>query len=297
MNTVDRVALIELVEHQQTTRLAIDTYLSAIAIAKLDKETEYPTIYSFTPYKLYKSMKDNMDWINESSVYFALDRLIEMGLVHHDKVKKELWILNSGTGHIEGDKYRKNKGYIKLHHFFFERIFYYLPLVEKKIALLAALRLNGDALDPENINFKSKKNPETFEYYKRVLKVNRLAHIKTAIRHLKEVGLFTISELENNTVQFALNTISKALVVGTDKLFSFTQDQLTKTTKMLKEANKGVVSFQEQHIKAVCEVIKDFSMEFGRKVCRELCKNNRGNIRNILGYTKGIVARLQHSPA
>lgn len=297
MNTIDRVALIELIEHKDITDLSIVTYLSTIAISKLDDETGYPTVRNFTKYKLYKAMKDKMDWINESSVYNAFDRLMDMGLVHHDKIKKELWILNSGVGHIKGDANFRNKGYITLHHFFFERIFYNLPLVEKKIAIIATLRLNGDVLDPENINFKSKKNPETFSYYKKVLKVNRLAHIRKAVRNLKKVGLFTISELENNTVQFALNTISKALVVGTDKLFSFTQEQLKRTTKMLKEASKGVVSFKEPHIKAICEVIKDYSMEFGRKVCKELCKNDRGNIRNLLGYTKSIVARLQHSPA
>lgn len=297
MNTIDRVALRELIEHKDTTDLSIVTYLSAVGMSKLDACTDYPTIRQFTPYKLYKSMKDNMDWINESSVYFAFDRLVKMGLFHYDKSSKELWILNSGTGHMKSDENFSNKGYITLHHFFFQRIFYDLPLIEKKIALIAASRLNGDVLDPENINFKSKKNPETFEYYKRVLKVNRLAHIKNAIRHLKEVGLFTISELANNTVQFALNTISKALVTGTDKLFNFTQVQLKKTEKMLKETSNGTVSFKEPHIKAICEVIKDYSMEFGRKVCRELCKNDRGHIRNLLGYTKSIVARLQHSPA
>lgn len=297
MNTIDRIALRELIEHKDTTDLSIVTYLSAIGMSKLDTDTDYPTIPQFTPYKLYKSMKDNMDWINESSVYFAFYRLVEMGLFHYDKSNKELWILNSGTGHLKSDENFSNKGYITLHHFFFQRIFYDLPLVEKKVALIAALRLSGDVLDPENINFKSKKNPETFEYYKRVLKVNRLAHIKKAIRHLKEVGIFTISELANNTVQFALNTISKALVTGTDKLFNFTQVQLKKTEKMLKESNKGIVAFKEQHIKAVCEVIKDYSMEFGRKVCKELCKTDRGNVRNLLGYTKSIVARLQHSPA
>lgn len=296
MNTVDRIALYELVEHERTTDLAMVVYLSAIAISKIDEDTGYPTIHNFTRYKLCKSMKDNMDWINESSVYLAFDRLVDMGFFHHDAENKELWIINSGNGHIKSDEF-KNKGYLRLHHFFFSKVFYNLSLVAKKIALIVVSRLNGDVLDPEKLNFKSKKNPETFAYYKKILKVNRLAHIKAAIKELKAVGLFTISELEHNTVQFALNTISRALVVGTDKLFSFTQEQLKKTEKILKEVNKGVVSFSEQIIKEVCEAIKDCGMELGRKVCKELCKSDRSDVRNFLGYTKSIVARLAHATA
>lgn len=303
MNKIDRVAIKEIIEHDQTTSLTIDTYLSAIAIAKLDSETGYPTIHNFTRYKLYKSMKDKMDWINESSIYLVFDRLLEMGFFHHDQENKELWILNSGTGHIASDENYSNKGYITMHHFFFNRAFYNLSLVAKKMALMVASRIGGDALNPVKINFLVKRKPKDelnklrYEDYCEIFKTNRPAHIRAAIKELKKVGLFTISELEHGTVQFALNTISKALIVGTDKLFNFTQEQLNKTTKMLKEASKGVVAFKEQHIKQVCEAIKDYSMEFARKVCKELCKTDRGNVRNLLGYTKSIVERLKHNPA
>lgn len=227
MNKVYKQSLTDLIENEKTTDLSIITYLSAIAMSKLDRETGYPTIRSFTVYKLFKAMRDNMDWINESSVYLSFDRLVDIGFFYYNKDTKKLLIMSSGSGHIKNHEHFKNKGYIRLHHFFFNRIFYRLSLVAKKIALIVVIRINSDSLDPENINFKSDKKPEIFEYYKRVLKINRLAHIKNAVHHIKEVGLFNISELEDNTIQFTFNTVSGALVVGTDKLVDFTLEQLS----------------------------------------------------------------------
>lgn len=294
MYKIDRQAIIQLIKHQYTTSLGIVTYMSAVGISKLNKTTGYPTIEKFTIYKLYKNMKDKMYWINESSVNIAVKRLIEQGfLAFIDEDKTTLVILNTGVGHIKSDEYFKSDGYITMHHFFFSKIFFDLPLPAKKLALLMVSRLNGDAINSQKINFKSKKNPETFTEFAKMLKINRLAHIKTILNELK--CLFDIVELSNNTFTYGLNKISKALITGTDKLWNFTQEQVKKTEKILREVNTKGINFKDIHIKEITEAIKDNTMAFNRKVLKELCKNNRGNVKRMIGYVKGICNRLRTS--
>lgn len=296
MNTIDRQAIKDLIEDEQTTNMSIVTYLSAVAMSKLDNETGYPTIYNFTVYKLYKNMKDKMDWINESSISLAFERLISQGfLAYLDEEKNILAILNSGSGHIPNDENYKSDGYIYLHHFFFNRIFYKLTLPAKKLALYFASRLDGDAArEPYPINFKSKKDPESFPKWCKTLKVNRLAHIKSIIKELK--GLFNIIELKHNTIKITLNTISKACITGTDKLWNFTQDQVKKTEKILKEVNTKNFKFRYKDILEITEAIKENTMEFNRKVLKELCKNSRKDVIRMIGYVGGISSRLKSNP-
>lgn len=295
MNKVDRRAIMELVEDSGITSLCITTYFSAIAMSKLDKKTGYPTIKKYTTYKLYKNMKDKMYYINESSMRLAVDRLIDLGyFAYLDKEKTELAILNSGNGHIKSDENYKSEGYITMHHCFFNKIFFDLSLRAKKLALIVMCRLNNSYIKEININFKSKKNPESFKYFCETLKVNRLAHIKYTINELK--SLFHVVELANNTFRFSLNGISKAIISGTDKLFNFTQEQLSKTEKMIKEANKKNLSFKPKQIQEICEAVCGYNMSIGRKVIKELCKRKRINVKNLLGYTKGILARLNTKP-
>lgn len=295
MNKVDRQAVMELVEDSEITSLCITTYFSAIAMSKLDKETGYPTIERYTTYKLYKNMKDKMYYINESSVRLAVGRLIDLGYFEYlDKEKTKLVISNSGIGHIKSDDYYKSKGYITMHHCFFNKIFFDLSLRAQKLALIVMCRLNNSYTKEININFKSKKNPKSFEYFCKVLKVNRLAHIKYTIKELRT--LFNIIELDNNTVRFSLNTISKAVISGTDKLFNFTQEQLSKTEKMIKEANKKNLSFQPKQVQEICEAVCGYNMSLGRKVIKELCKRSRANVENLLGYTQGILSRYIRQP-
>lgn len=291
MNKVDRQAVIDLVEDKATTNLGIITYFSAIAMSKLDEETGYPVIDRYTTYKLYKNMEDKMDYISESSVRLAVHRLIEQGYLDYlDEEKTKLAILNSGSGHIRSDKYFKSKGYIALHHIFFSKKFFDLSLRSKKVSLLVICRLNNCAVKTVKINFKSIKNPETFEYYCETLKINRLAHINYILDELKP--LFHIVRLSNNTVQFSLNTISKAILSGTDKLFNFTQMQLSKTEKMLKEVNKKNLNFKPKQVKEICEAICGYNMSLGRRVLKELCKCERTEVKNFLGYTQSILKRL-----
>lgn len=295
MNKVDRSAVMELVEDSEITSLCITTYFSAIAMSKLDKETGYPTIERYTTYKLYKNMKDKMYYTNESSVRLAVDRLIALGYFDYlDKEKTKLVILNSGIGHIKSNEYYKSKGYITMHHCFFNKVFFDLSLRAKKLALILTCRLNNSSIKEININFKSKKNPENFEYFCKVLKVNRLAHIRYTIKELK--ALFNIVELDNNTVRFSLNGISKAIISGTDKLFNFTQEQLKKTEKMLKEANKKNLSFKPKQVQEICEAVCGYNMSIGRKVIKELCKRSRTKVKNLLGYTQGILSRFIAEP-
>lgn len=292
MNKVDRQAIIDLIEHNSTTGLGIITYLSAIGISKLDKKTGYPTIQRYTAYKLYKYMNDKMKYINESSVRLAVNRLIEQGFFAYlDEDKTTLVILNSGSGHIKSDLYFKSNGYITLHHFFFTETFFDLTLKSKKLALIIICRLNNCSVKTVNINFKSLKNPETFKYYCKILKVNRLAHIEYSLNELK--SLLHIIKLKNNTVRFSLNSLSKAIITGTDKLFSFTQEQLAKTEKMIKEINKENLNFKPNQVCEICEAICNHNMDLGRKAIKELCKCSRSDIKNFLGYTKAIIKRLQ----
>lgn len=291
MNKIDRQALNELVEDTKITSLSIVTYISAIAMSKLDKATGYPTIDKFTIYKLYKNMKDKMNYIHESSVRGSVHRLIDLGyFAYLDDSKTKLIILNSGSGHIKSDKYFKGKGYITLHYFFFNKIFFNLSLSAKKLALIIVCRLNNCSVKTVNLNFKSKKNPNTFNYYCKILKINRLAHIKYILEELKP--LFSVVSLHNNTVKFSLNTISKTILTSADKLFNFTQAQLLKTEKLLKEVNKNNLNFKPNQVKEICEAICNYNMNINRKVLKELCKQSRGKIKNFLGYTKGILNRV-----
>lgn len=291
MNKVDRQAIKDIVEDKRTTNLGIITYFSAIAMSKLDDETGYPVIDRYTTYKLYKNMQDKMDHINESSVALAVKRLTEQGYFDYlDEDKTKLAILNSGAGHIKSDKYFKSQGYITLHHFLFSKKFFDMKLRTKKLALLVICRLNNCSVKTVKINFKSMKNPETFDYYCKVLKINRLAHINYIVDELKP--LFHITKLSNNTVQFSLNTISKAIITGTDKLFNFTQVQLSKTEKMLKEVNKNNFNFKPKQVKEICEAICNYNMSLGRRVLKELCKCERTGVKNFIGYTKSILDRI-----
>lgn len=291
MNKVDRQAVIDLVEDSITTNIGITTYFSAIAMSKFDKKTGYPVIDRYTTYKLYKNMKDKMDYINESSVRLAVNRLVEQGyFAYLDEEKTKLAILNSGAGHIKSDEHFKSKGYITLHHFFFSRKFFDLTLRAKKLALIVICRLNNCSVKTVKINFKSVKNSETFEYYCKVLKINRLAHINYILDELKP--LLHIVKLSNNTVQFSLNTISKAIITGTDKLFNFTQVQLSKTEKMLKEVNKNNLNFKPKQVREICEAISSYNMSLGRRVLKELCKTDRSDVKNFVGYTKSILERI-----
>lgn len=289
MNKIDRQAIVELIESEQTTNLSIVTYISAIAMSKYDKETEYPCIENFTVYKLYKNMKDKMHYINKSSVEKAFKRLIELNFF--DFIDDKLVILNSGSGHIKSDKYYKSKGYITLHHFFFNKVFFNLSLRAKKLALYFVSRLNNSVTKKEKVNFKSMKNTDTFDYWCKVLKVDRLAFIKSTLQELK--GLFTISELEHNTIQFSLNTLTKAVLTGTDKLFNFTQEQLSKVKRLIDEVNDKNLDFKEKQVKEITEALKDNTMKFNKKVIKELCRNSRKHIKNILGYTQNIATRLR----
>lgn len=291
MNKVDRQAIMDLVEDKDTTNLGITTYFSAIAMSKLDEETGYPVINMYTTYKLCKNMQDKMDYISESSVRLAVKRLIKQGyFAYLDEEKTKLAILNSGSGHIKSDEYFKSKGYITLHHLFFSKKFFDLRLCTKKLALIAMCRLNNCSVKTVNINFKSMKNPESFDYYCKTLKINRLAHINYILEELKP--LLHIVKLSNNTVQFSLNTISKAVLSGTDKLFSFTQAQLSKTEKMLKEVNKKNLNFKPKQVKEICEAICGYNMSLGRRVLKELCKCNRSEVKNFIGYTQSILQRI-----
>lgn len=292
MNKVDRSAVMELVEDSKITSMCTTTYFSAIAMSKLDKETGYPMIKKYTTYKLYQNMKDKMKYINESSVRLSVDRLIELGYFSYiDEAKTKLIIPNSGVGHIKSDGIYKSSGYITLHHCFFNKVFFDLSLRAKKMALILVCRLNNCSVKEINMNFKSKKNPENFKYFCKTLKVNRLAHIKYAIEELKV--LFNIVELDNNTFRFSLNTISKAIVSGADKLFNFTQAQLSKTEKMVKESNKKNLNFKPKHLQEICEAVAGYSMSLGRKVIKELCKHDRSDVKNLLGYTQGILERFR----
>ena len=237
MNKVDRQAVIDLVENKRTTNLGMTTYFSAIAMSKLDEETGYPVIDMYTTYKLYKNMKDKMDHINESSVALAVKRLIEQGFFDYlDEEKTKLAILNSGSGHIKSDKYFKSKGYITLHHFFFSKKFFDLKLRSKKLALLVICRLNNCSVKTVKINFKSMKNPETFDYYCKVLKVKRLAFINYILEELKP--LLNIVKLSNNTVQFSLNTISKAIITGADSYLVLLKCNYLKQRRCLRKLIK-----------------------------------------------------------
>ena len=291
MNKVDRQAVIQLVEDKRITNIAIITYFSAIAMSKFDEEIGYPVIDRFTTYKLYKNMADKMSYINESSVRLAVHRLVEQGFFAYlDEEKTKLAIINSGSGHIKSDEHFKSKGYITLHHCLFSRTFFDISLRTKKLALLVMCRLNNCSVKPVNLNFKSMKNPESFEYYCKTLKINRLAHINYILDELK--SLFHIVKLSNNTVQFSLNTVSKAILSGTDKLFRFTQVQLSKTEKMLKEVNKNNLNFKPQQVQEICEAICGYNMSLGRRVLKELCKCNRSGVKNFLGYTQSILKRI-----
>ena len=296
MNKVDRLALEQIVEHERSTKLSINTYLSIIAISKLDKETDYPTIENFNIHKLYRNMKDKMNYTNESSVRFGVKRLFEQGFIDYlDEEKTTLIVLNSGAGHIPSDYHFKNRGYITLHKLFFEEKFFKLTLKAMKLAIMALSRLNNCAIEPVKVNFKSKKNPESFVKHCKTLKVNRLAHIRSAIEELRE--LFHISELDNNTVVFRLNTVSKAVLSSKNKLFKFTKDQLAKTEKMLEEANKKHLKFKTTQVEEICEAICGYTMIVGRKTLKELCKRERTDIKNMFGYTKSILERLTSSVA
>lgn len=292
MNKVDRQAITELVESESTTSLGMITYLSAIAISKYDKETGYPTIKKYTTYRLYKYMNDKMEYISESSVRLAVDRLIKQGFfAYMDEDETILAIVNSGSGHMKSDRYFKSKGYITLHHFFFTKKFFDLSLRAKKLVLIIINRLNNSSVKSVNLNFKSQKNPETFQYYCKILKVNRLAHINYALDELKP--FLHIIKLKYNTVQFKLNTLSKAILTGADKLFNFTQAQLLRTEKMIEEANKENFTFKPKDICEICEAICSYNINIGRRAIKELCKFNRNNVKNFLAYTKSIVDRLE----
>lgn len=293
MNKVDRPAVMELSEDSLTTTMGIMVYFSAIAMSKLDEETGYPTIKNFTAYKLYKNMNDKMDYINQSSMRLGLKRILRQGMVDYN-AQGDLLILNSGSGHIKSDENFKSKGYIDLHHFFFNKTFFDLSIGAKRMALILACRLNNNPSKNININFKCKGIDENFEYFSRILKVERLAHIKYFLEELKP--FFNISKLKYNTYNFSLNTISKPIVTGTDKLFTFTQEQLEKTEKMVKEANKRNLNFKPKHIRQICEVVCNYNMSFGRKVIKELCKSSRDNVKNFFGYTKAILVRLKTVP-
>lgn len=293
MNIIDRPALLELAKHDTITNLGIITYISILAISKLDEETGYPTIKKHTTYKLFKNMKDKMYFINESSVRLAIRRLIEQGFITYmDPEETEIAVLNSGAGHIRSEEHYKSSGYMTLHHLFFNKEFFDLSLPAKKIALIVLPRLDNSPTKHANLNFKSKKNPESFHKWCKILKVNRFAHMKYALNELKSV--FNISELNHNTFRFSLNEISKPIVTGTDKLFNFTQVQLGKTEKMLTECNKKNLSFKPNQIKEICEALCGYNMNFGRKVIKELCKTNRDNVKNFLGYTKSIIDKLNN---
>ena len=296
MNKIDRLALEQIIEHDRSTKVSIVTYLSIIAISKLDKETEYPTIEKFNIHKLYRNMKDKMPNTNESSVRFGVKRLFEQGFIDYlDEEKTTLIVLNSGAGHIPSDYHFKNRGYITLHKLFFEQQFFKLTLKAMKLGIMALSRLNNCANEPVRINFKSKKNPESFTKHCKTLKVNRLAHMRSAIDELRP--LFHISELDNNTVEFRLNSVSKAVLTPTNKLFKFTKDQLAKTEKMLEEANKKHLKFKTTQVEEICEAICGYSMLIGRKTLKELCKQTRTDVKNMLGYTKRILNRVNSEVA
>lgn len=292
MNKVDRQALEDLVENPRSTRVSIVTYLSIIAVSKLDKETEYPTIRKFNIFQLYKNMKDKMHYINESSVRLAIERLIDQGFIAYlDEEKTILVVLNSGAGHMPSEGYFKSRGYITLHHLFFDKAFFKLRLRTMKIAIIVLSRLNNCADKSVKLNFKSKKNPESFPYYCRILKVNRLAHIRYAIEELKP--LFHIVELDHNTVEFKLNTISKPTFPRTSKLFKFTKDQLSRVEVLIKESNKYNLDFKVNQVEEICAAICSYPILIKMRTIKELCKNSRNDVRNIFGYTKSIAERLK----
>lgn len=290
MNKIDRQAIKDIIEDDKTTNLGIVTYLSAIGMSKFDKETGYPCIENFTIYKLYKNMKDKMQYINKSSVELAFKRLAEQDFFAYIEEDK-LAILNSGAGHIKSDDYYKSSGYITLHHFFFNKIFFNLSLRAKKLALYFVSRLNNSVTKKEKVNFKSNKNKETFDYWCKILKVERLAFVKATVKELK--GLFNIVELQHNTIQFSLNTLSKAILTKTDKLFNFTQNQLEKIEKLIEKANTKNLDFKEVQIKEICEALKDNTIRFNMIVVKEICKNSRKHVKNMLGYAKNISKRLK----
>lgn len=291
MNMIDRPAVDDLVELDNVTNVTIVTYMSIIAMSKFNEVTEYPTIENFTTYKLSKHMIDKMYYMGKSAIRLAVDRLIEVGFIEYNEEDKTLIVLNSGIAHNPSeDLGYKSMGYITLHHFFFEKVFFDLTLSAKKLALIVCSRLNGEPTKSIKINFKSIKNPETFPKWKKTFKVTRLAHIKSIVEELK--GLFTISILKHNTVAFRLNTLSRALVTGTDKFFKFTQKQQEQTEKIFEEENKNGFSFSLNDIKAVCEATCNYTMEVRRRTIKELCKNSRKNVKNIFGYAKKLIARI-----
>ena len=223
-------------------------------------------------------------------------RLTQQGFIAYmDEDKKELALLNSGVGHIKSDENFKAQGYIRMHHFFFSKMFFDLPLPCKKIALILASRFDGSATSSVKLNFKSKKNPEMFVYWKKILKVNRLAHIKTAINKLKV--FFSAIELSNNTFEFNLNTLSLPLITGADKFFRFTQAQLKQTETIVKESVKEGVSFRQKDIQEICEATCGYNMYIRRRTIKELCKYNRSHVKNLLGYTKSVMKRVMEEIA
>lgn len=289
MNKIDRTAIIELANDSSITKVGYMVYFSALAVSRQNNETECPEIHNFKPYQLYKNMSDKMPFINKSSVESAIKLMIELGYFEILE-NGTLVITNTGVGHNSSDEHFKSKGYVKLHHFIFSNVFYKLSIRAIRVVLMVLSRLNNSPVKREKFNFKSKKNPRTFKQWCKVLKVNRLAHIRYVIEELKAV--FNIVELANNTFEFSLNTLSSAVFSKTEKLFRYTQEHLSKTKKMLLEANKKNIAFKPDQISQITEAICGYTMEVGRRVIRELCKTDRSNVKNLLGYTKGIIARL-----
>ena len=61
---------------------------------------------------------------------------------------------------------------------------------------------------------------------------------------------------------------------------------------MLKEVNKNNFNFKPKQVREICEAICGYNMSLGRRVLKELCKCERNNVKNFVGYTKSILERL-----
>lgn len=291
MNQIDRQALYKLAEDEQITNMAMVTYLSAVAIAKYNEELCCPEITRFTVYGLYKAMSDKMNWINKSSVELAVKDLVDMG---YFEIRCGLLTINhTGLGHIHDDFF-KGDGYVNLRLFLFKEVFFKLPLRCKKLVLLLMARVGNDKDKSVKFNFKSKKDSDTFAYYCRILKVNRLAHIKQAVRTLSK--LFYTKELAHNTFEFKFNEVGELLLKAEKSFFKFTQKQLDKVKSLFDRFNGQGFLFRKDQLEAVTDVVKNCGWELREKVVKELCKadrNDPGNqVENMYGYAKSLLVRL-----
>ena len=300
MNRNDRDLEESLIKRKGITSAEIDMIFSLIMAAVQDEQTAYPIIKSFVAYRQYKLMKENDCPMSKSTVYRTLESLEQKGLIQLLPVINELGeesmdliVLLNDSGHIESDEFFKSKGYIKMHHCFFQKVFYKLSLRAKKLAMIFFYRLNNDPSAKGKINFKSKKNPNVFIEFCKTLGVNRLAHIKQTIEELRV--LFSISELDHNTFVFSLKEISKSIVKGRDKLYRFTKKQLDNTKLMIQRGNIRNWTFKNRHIEEICEAVCGYNMSFAQKIVNEVCLSDRRDVKHMISYVKSIIRRVSCS--